>query len=230
MQIKSIQKTTLIDYPGLIASVIFLGGCNFRCDYCYNKALVNAPHTIPNLDEQEVLTFLDKRKKIIEGIVITGGEPTVQPGLKQFIVKLKNLGLKIKLDSNGYNPDALEEIINARIIDYIAMDIKAPLHKYSEVTGVPIDQTRILRSIDLIKNSGIDHEFRTTVWRKFFTEQDFLDIYGLIKGSNNYYIQNSYNLVPNIDTYTPMQKSEICSIMHKGKDYVKNIALRGNWY
>ena len=232
MQIKSLVKTTLIDYPNHIAAIIFVGGCNFRCDYCYNKDLVYNPDKIPTIPEETVLSFLNSRKKVLEGLVITGGEPTLQKDLKEFILKVKALGLKVKLDSNGYNPEILEEFIALGIIDYIAMDIKASLGRYAEIAGVNIATDRIKRSIELLKTSGIPYEFRTTVWKNGFSEKEFQAIYELIQGTSDHYLQNMYpyfSIKPKL-TYEPMSKQEIEPIIELGKKYVRNVQLRGEWY
>ena len=139
MNIKYIQKTTLIDFPGQIASTIFVGGCNFNCDFCYNQALLEKHHEIPNVSEEKIISLLENRKKFIDGIAITGGEPTVQKRLIPFIKEIKKIGFQVKLDTNGYRPDVLQEIINQDLVDYIAMDIKAPLSKYSDIARVEIN-------------------------------------------------------------------------------------------
>ncbi|MCK4265066.1 anaerobic ribonucleoside-triphosphate reductase activating protein [Candidatus Babeliales bacterium] len=230
MQIKSIQ-TTLIDYPGHIAAIVFVGGCNFRCDYCYNKELVNHPETQPTLTDEEIFSYLNGRKNLIEGLVITGGEPTIQKHLKDFIINVRALGLKIKLDTNGYLPSVLKNLLDLNLIDYVAMDVKAPLHKYSEVVGVNINTDKILESINLLKNGSVAYEFRTTVWDKGFSQQDFIDIYELVKGAPYYYLQNSYTIpcAGKKYSYEPMSKKDILPVVDLGKKYVSKIDLRGSW-
>lgn len=232
MHIKSIQKTTLIDYPGHVAATIFLGGCNFRCDYCYNKDLVYRWQQIPDIPEQQVLDAIQARKNFIEGVVITGGEPTLNKDLKDFILKIRDMDLLVKLDTNGYKPEVVADFINEKIVDYFAIDVKAPLMRYAEITGVKeLIADRIAQSIKLLKNSGIAYEFRTTVWKDGFSQDDFRAIFELIKGSQNYYIQNMYPVftIEPKQTYAPMRKSEIAPILRMGKKYVENIQLRGDW-
>lgn len=231
MLIKGFEKTTLIDYPGHLASIIFVGGCNFRCDYCYNKDLVLCPAKLPSLSEHDILHELEKRKNFIDGLVITGGEPTLQPDLADFIKKVRALNLKIKLDSNGYNPEIIKALLAKNLLDYIAMDIKAPLKRYAEIAGVPINTNKITKSIELIMRSGIAYEFRTTVWRDSFSPEEFKSMFGLINGAQNYYLQNMYPHFPTPpkQTYDPMLKSEIEPILALSKQFVQQSALRGTW-
>jgi pyruvate formate lyase activating enzyme len=167
MIIGGLQKTTLIDYPGKLAATIFLLGCNFRCPWCYSKELV-LPEEIkkhPRISEKYILDFLKGKKGLLEGVVVCGGEPTLQNGLPDFCRKIKNLGYSIKLDTNGSNSKILEKLIKERLINYIALDIKSSLkkEKYKKATGGKADIKEIIKSIKIIKKSGIDFEFRTTI-------------------------------------------------------------------
>lgn len=183
---------TLIDYPSKIAAIIFTVGCNFRCRFCYNTRLVD-----PNLyqaneiiDEKEIIDFLKTRIGKLEAVVITGGEPTLQPDLKAFIKKIKKLGFLIKLDTNGTNPDMVQELLNEKLVDYIAMDIKNDLtsQNYQKIVGNNIDIKAIKKSIDLIMNSNIDYEFRTTL-APGITKENIKNIVEYIKGAKKYYLQ-----------------------------------------
>jgi len=232
MQIKSVQKVTLIDYPGLIASTIFVGACNFRCDYCYNKQLVYSPGSIPTLDEDNLFKDLEARKNFIEGVVVTGGEPTLQAGIEVFIEKIKKLGLSVKLDSNGSRPEVIKRLIDSKLIDYVAMDIKAPLDRYSEIAGIEINTSKIKESVSLLKSSSVDYEFRTTVWDGAFSKEDFTKMYELIKNAKSYFIQNMYpffSMKPKL-LYSPMSKKDILPILELGKSYVQTVKLRGDWF
>ncbi len=231
MHIKGFEKTTLIDYPGHIASIIFTGGCNFRCDFCYNQSLVHTPHALPSIAQDEVLTELAARAAFIDGVVITGGEPTLQLDLSEFIHQIRALNLKIKLDTNGYSPEKVQELFEQKIIDYIAMDIKGPFSRYTEITGIPIDTAKIKRSIELIMNAGIDYEFRTTVWHNGFTHKDFDAMLGLIAGARHYYLQNMFPMfaTPTKINYKPMLKSEISPLFHYAQQRVQHCGLRGEW-
>ena len=174
--INGLQKSTLIDFPKKIASIVFSQGCNFRCGYCHNPELLslNIPKT--QISTEEVLSFLKTRKGKLDGVVVTGGEPTLQSGLYNFIKEIKAMGFLVKLDSNGSNPKILEKLINDNLLDYIAMDIKAPLEKYSEITNVKVNTDNIQKSINLIMNSDVDYEFRTTVIKSQLSFDDFENI------------------------------------------------------
>lgn len=170
------QKLTLIDYPGKVAAIIFTQGCNLRCGYCHNRELVLPEYYGPLMEESSVLAFLTKRSTQLQGVVVTGGEPTVQKDLPEFLGKLKALGLAVKLDTNGTLPRVLEHIIHQRLIDYIAMDIKTSWEKYRDFVGADCQINDIKKSIQLIIRSGIEHEFRTTVVKKFCGPEDLLKI------------------------------------------------------
>ena len=183
--IGGVQKTSLLDFPDKISAIVFTQGCNFDCGYCHNPDLLSSKKDIYKTDV--FFEFLDKRKGKLDGIVITGGEATLQPDLIPFIKEVKARGFAIKLDTNGYRPDVLKEALP--LIDYVAMDIKAPFEKYSELTRINIDTNKIKESINLILNSNIDYEFRTTVLKSQLTYDDFEKIGILIKGAKKYYLQ-----------------------------------------
>ncbi len=195
MILKGLQKTTLIDFPGRVASTVFTFGCNFRCGFCHNPDLVNETG-IPSIDEKELIDFFDSRKKWIQGVCITGGEPTLHPDLPDFARKLKEKGFEVKLDSNGSNPLMLKKLIEKNLVDYIAMDIKTSQEKYALLCNVPIDLDKINQSISLIKNSGKEYEFRTTVIPEFYSRQDALNIGKWLEGSKFYALQQYSNSGP----------------------------------
>lgn len=191
MNICGYQKTTLLDYPGHVAATIFTGGCNFRCPFCHNSDLVVNPTMSPCISQEEIFAFLKKRKNVLSGICITGGEPTLQTNLSEFIKKVRSLGYKIKLDTNGYRPDVISSLLEDNLLDYIAMDIKAGLSNYAKVSGVPnLDTSKIKESISIIENSGIDYEFRTTVVKELHSQEDFLEISEMLSSSSPYFIQS----------------------------------------
>jgi len=182
MKIGGLIKFTLIDYPGRVAAVVFTQGCNFRCRYCHNPELVY-PHLLQEpMPQEEVLSFLRHRQGTLEGVVVTGGEPTLQPDLLDFLTQVKSLGYFVKLDTNGARPDVLQEAIEKKLVDYIAMDLKAPLEKYALITGVSCDIATLQRSMQLIKDSGLAYEFRTTYDKEVLTDKDIDALKELTKG------------------------------------------------
>lgn len=198
MLIAGLQKLTLLDYPGKTACTLFTPGCNFRCPFCHNALLVTSP-VEELISEEEFFSFLSKRKGILDGVCITGGEPTMQKELIPFIEKIRAMGFLIKLDTNGYRPDVLGEVLSKGLADYVAMDIKAAPGKYALTTGVKgLDFSLILNSIELLEKSGVPHEFRTTVTEDFHTEEDFNEILSLFSDDTPYFIQqfrDSGNLI-----------------------------------
>ena len=191
MNICGLQKLSMVDYPGKLAATVFTGGCNLRCPFCHNALLVTRLGESPRLDTDEVLAFLRSRRSLLDAVVLSGGEPLLQPGAADFLATVKDMGYLVKLDTNGCYPDALEEILSKKFVDYVAMDIKNSREKYSLTIGVPnFDLTPIDESIRLIRESGIDYEFRTTAVRQFHTAADFTAIGRWLRGSKNYYIQN----------------------------------------
>ncbi len=187
MLIGGIQKFSLIDYPGKICAIVFTQGCNFRCPYCHNPELINPGRSI--ISEDELLSFLEKRKGRLDAVEITGGEPTLQNDLVASLKRIKEMGYSVKLDTNGSRPEVIEKLIESRVVDYLAMDIKAPLEKYREITCSDIDPDRIRDSIDLIMGSRLDNEFRTTIVKSQLSKEDILEIGRLIKGARLYVLQ-----------------------------------------
>lgn len=187
MKIGGLNKLTTQDFPEHLACIIFTKGCNFNCSYCYNRDLVD--NKAETIDEDYVMAYLYKRRKILDGVVISGGEPTIWDDLIPFIKKIKEFKLDIKLDTNGYNPSMLKELIDNNFVDYIAMDIKAIPDKYMKVINKKIDFNKILESIDLIKKSNIKYEFRTTIMKDVHDKKDIVKILKMI-GDSNLYLQN----------------------------------------
>jgi pyruvate formate lyase activating enzyme len=189
MKIGGLQKVSLIDYPEAICAVVFLQGCNFKCSYCHNPQLVEPKLFDPCLEEKKVLEFLAARIGKLDSVTVTGGEPTIQKDLMRFIKLVKKMGFAIKLDSNGTQPKVIKELIDAKLLDFIALDIKAPLEKYKSIVKVPVDTQSIEESIKLILKSKIPHEFRTTVVKSQLMEKDILKIAKLISGTKRYALQ-----------------------------------------
>ena len=219
MKIGGIQKVSLIDYPGKIAATVFLSGCNFRCPWCYNRELV-LPAEIkkqPSISEKEFFKFLKEKKGLLEGAVISGGEPTLNKNLPDFIKKIKKLGYSVKLDTNGSNPDLLKSLVNRKLIDYVALDIKGPTEKYKKITGGKADIKKIEESVDFLKKSKIDCEFRTTVVPALLKKEDILKIAEWISGAKRYYLQNvrpEKNLSPKFRKIKPYPQNYLLDI-HK---------------
>ena len=161
MNIQGFQNLSLLDFPGKVACTVFTGGCNLRCPFCHNAGLVNNPLESPNA-EQDVLQYLSTRRGLLDGVCITGGEPLLQPDVEEFIKRIKSFGFLVKLDTNGYMPQKLKAILGTKLVDYVAMDIKSSLKNYSKATGCDIDTQNFILSVEIIKNSNIEHEFRTT--------------------------------------------------------------------
>lgn len=189
MLIGGFQRFSLIDYPGKICAIVFTQGCNFRCPYCHNPELVNPELFGAPIPEGNILSFLANRKGKLDAVEITGGEPALQPDLMDFIRKIKDLGYLVKLDTNGSNPGIISEAIEREIVDYIAMDVKAPLERYQEITNSGVDPAKIEHSIELIMSSGLDYEFRTTVVKSQLGKRDVLEIGRWIRGSKRYVLQ-----------------------------------------
>jgi pyruvate formate lyase activating enzyme len=189
MKFKGFHKVSLIDYPGKICAIGFTGGCNFRCHYCHNPELVIGYNKLPDIKEEEILSFIKKRKGLIDGLCISGGEPTMHKELPEFMEKIKKLGALVKLDTNGTNSSMIREIIEKGLVDYIAMDIKGPISRYREIVGVKVDTSEIEESVKIIMKMASDYEFRTTVFPEFFTQKDAKEIAEWLKGAKRYVIQ-----------------------------------------
>ena len=191
MQICGFNKTTLLDYPGRVAATIFTGCCNFRCPFCQNGDLVLHPGQLPLFDEEEVLRLLQKRKGILTGVCVTGGEPTLQPDLAVFLKKIKEMGYLVKLDTNGYLPQVLEGLAGEGLLDYVAMDVKSSPGHYAAVAGLPgLQMERIFRSVSFLQSSGLPFEFRTTVVKGLHSAEDFLSIGQWLQGPYPYFLQS----------------------------------------
>jgi len=192
IKIGGLQKTTFIDFPGRIAATVFLMDCNFKCPWCYSSELV-LPEKIksqPEISEKDFFKFLRSRRELLEGVVICGGEPTVNKDLPDFIKKIRKMGFSIKLDTNGSNPQMLKNLIDEKLIDYVAMDIKGPKEKYSDFTGKKADIKKIQKSIDILKGGKVDYEFRSTIVPSLHTKEDIINMAKWIKGAKRYYLQN----------------------------------------
>ncbi len=220
MRIGGFQKFSLIDYPKKVAAVIFTQGCDFRCPFCHNPDLVLPEKFSPPIDEEEVLKFLLKRQGQLTGVVVTGGEPTIQNDLAEFLKKIKSFGYSIKLDTNGNNPKTLEDLFRQNLVNYIAMDVKTSFDLYEQAAGVGIDIENIKKSIDLIMGSGVEYHFRTTVVHKFISDNELQKIGKALNGAKKYFLQEF--IVDHAILDKALQDSRIYS-----QEEFKN--LQGKW-
>lgn len=226
MDIGGLQKLTLLDFPGHVAAIVFTNGCNFRCPYCHNSPLVIKP--CEHISSTEVLSFLEKRAGILDGVSISGGEPLMQPGLTDFIKRVRSFGLAVKIDTNGSFPDRLEDLINGGLADYVAMDIKNSVEKYPATVGnMPVDMENIRRSVKIITESGVDYEFRTTVARELHTPNDTESIGQWISGAKRYFLQ-AYKRTDSVisDTLTAPDEEEMKLLARAAAPFVKEIGIR----
>lgn len=228
MLIKGLQKLTLLDYPGKMACTVFTAGCNFRCPFCHNASLVTDIDD-DRISEEEFFGFLSKRQGVIEGVAITGGEPTLQPDLKDFLKKIKDMGYSIKLDTNGYRPQVLKDVVNNGLVDYVAMDIKNSKEKYALTCGLDsMDMAKIEESIEFLMNGKVDYEFRTTVVRELHNEDDIQDIVSWIKGAKRYYLQGFTDSGDLIGTgYSGYDKNTLQKLLNIAKNHFETVELRG---
>lgn len=229
MNIHGFNKSTLLDYPKHLAATIFVGSCNMRCPFCHNASLVLRPNTQPIIPTEEILTYLKKRRNILEGVCITGGEPTLYPSLPLFIDQIKELGLKVKLDTNGTNPIMIKELIEKKQIDYVAMDIKNSKDKYKYTAGnKDISMAKIEESVSLLLSNTVEYEFRTTIVNELHSEQDIRSIGDWIKGAKAYYLQayrDSDDLIsPGLSSPS---KEALALYKELLSSYVEHVDIRG---
>ena len=230
MRLGGLQKLTLLDYPGLVACTVFTVGCNMRCPFCQNASLVNRIEEENLLPEEEFFSFLKKRQSILDGVCITGGEPTLQPDLNDFIAKIKSMGFKVKLDTNGSFPDKVKEILDSGNVDMVAMDLKNTLDRYAETVGIPgFDTSKILESINIIRSSGVEYEFRTTVVSPLHRPEDFGELAKMVEGSPRYFLQNfvdSGDLVAG-EGMTALTEEELKQALANAKEIIPQTKIRG---
>ena len=228
MNFSGLEKLSLVDYDEVVSATVFTAGCNFRCGFCHNSPLV-FKQNLPEITEEEVLSYLKKRSGIIEGGCISGGEPTLEKGLLSFIEKLKTFNLKVKLDTNGTNPLVLEELINKKLLDYVAMDIKNDKKNYAPIIGLNnFDTKAVEKSVEILKRGAVDYEFRTTLIKEFHTEENIIEIVKWIKGAKKYALQKYvYRDTCISQPYTEvplLQAEKFKSVL---KPFVENVVLRG---
>lgn len=227
MRITGLIKTTLLDFPGKVACTVFTYGCNFRCSFCHNARLVTEEN--PDIiTEDEFFSFLSKRQGILDGVCVSGGEPTLQKDLPEFIRRIKEMGFAVKLDTNGYEPEILKSLIDNNLLDYVAMDIKTSPEGYSEICGTPIDIEKIKKSVSILKEGKVDYEFRTTCVKQYHTQGDFEKISQWLEGDSKYFLQHfedsGYLIGDGLSAFNKEETEGFAEIIEKR---VPNIGLRG---
>lgn len=233
LEIKGFIETSLLDWDGKIVSTLYLSNCNFKCPFCHNSGLIEDPCQYETVPIDHIKDFLIKRKDFIDGICVTGGEPCLHKnnGLPEFLKEIKDLGFQIKLDTNGTDPSCVKELFDKKLIDYIAMDLKAPLdERYNKLAGVEVELDDIKNSVKLIMSSNIDYEFRMTVVPTLLTKKDVVDAVKDIKGAKKFAIQqfvpeNSWD--KSLREVKPYSKDELEKMMEESKQYVGTVLLRG---
>lgn len=228
MIISGLQKMTLLDYPGKIAATVFTGGCNFRCPYCHNASLVLNAGNTQDISEKDFFEFLSKRKGLIDGVCISGGEPLLQKEIGQFIFEIKSLGFLVKLDTNGSFPAKLKELVGNGLVDYVAMDIKNSPASYARAVGTIEDVlTKITESVAFLLTGHVEYEFRTTVVKGLHTTEDFVSIGKWIQGTERYFLQN---FVDSGDLIQPglqgVEKAELIAFADVVRAYVPSVQIR----
>lgn len=229
MKIYGYNKLTLLDYPGHLAATLFLGGCNFRCPYCHNAALIDTPAPHSPIDLWEITSFLKKRRGVLEGVCISGGEPTLHKDLPELINEIRKLDFKIKIDTNGSRPDVIKSLTQKGLIDMVAMDIKSSLENYQYAAGTThIDKEKVVESVDFLLQGDLEYEFRTTVVEGLFTEQIARDIGNWLKGGDKYFLQpykeSSGVLRPGLAAPSMGELESYRAIL---LPYIKHVEIRG---
>jgi len=223
-------KSSFIDFPKTISAVVFVDGCNFRCPYCHNSELLCKKES-KMFSESEIFNYCIKKKNFLDGVVFSGGEISLYEESITLMEKLKEFGFKIKIDTNGTHPLFIKKLVDQNIVDYIAMDVKAPLDKYSKVAGVDVDIDAIVESIDLIKKSGVDYEFRTTICRELHDKQDIIEIGKLLDGADKFVLQNfkdGKNVLLGEGKFTSFEAYEFKKLAQLFERYISNVSYRLN--
>lgn len=229
MRIDGLQKMTLLDFPGKVACTVFTGGCNFRCPFCHNALLVTKLPEKPDYSEDEILSFLEKRTGLLDGVAITGGEPLLNPDISDFIRKIRSMGYAVKLDTNGSFPERLKAIVGEGLVDYVAMDIKNRKEKYAETIGLKnLDLSKIEESVEFLKSGAVDYEFRTTVVEQFHTVEDIRAAAEWISGAKRYFLQNFVDSGELIcEEVSGVDKETMLKMKSAAADFVPQTEIRG---
>jgi len=227
MRIAGLNRLTLLDYPEKVAATVFIEGCNLRCPFCHNASL--AQGGVEEIPEEEVLCFLEKRRGVLDGVCVSGGEPLLQTDLAGFLVRIKALSYSVKLDTNGCFPERLKDIVSSKLVDYVAMDIKSAPNAYEDAVGVPgFDAAPVLESVSFLLSSEVDYEFRTTVARGLHTEALLIVAARAIRGAKRYYLQQFVDSGDLIGKgLSPFPEAEMRALLAAVRPYVEQAALRG---
>jgi len=230
-RIVGFNRTSLLDWDGRVSALIYLPGCNFRCPFCHNRQLVLAPEEYEEIPFDFIESFVRENSEFLDGIVVTGGEPTIHKDLPELIRRIKGLGMRVKLDTNGSNPEMLEDLIRAGLIDCVAMDLKAPLdQRYDDLAGVHVDVEKLKRSIKAIMESGIEYEFRTTMVPILLKPEDYESMAAFIGTAKKYVLQHfvpKNTLDPNLSVVKPLDEGKVRLIAERCKPYVRKLVIRG---
>jgi len=231
MKIAGFIKTTLLDWDGMVACTVYLAGCNMRCPYCHNREIVINADSIEGIPENDVLRYIEENSDFVDAVIVSGGEPLMNKDVGGLLKKIKKLGIKVKIDTNGCFPEMLDDLIGAGLVDRVAMDVKSSLNgRYDNAAGADVDIGKIKKSIRVIIDSGVDHEFRTTVVPVYVKEEDIEDICRNIKGAKSYRLQqfrNKVTLDDSLSVLDPYPESRLMEMAEIAKRYVKDVKIRG---
>ncbi|MCW9049767.1 MAG: anaerobic ribonucleoside-triphosphate reductase activating protein [Deltaproteobacteria bacterium] len=230
MRIKGFQGTSLLDFPGRVASLVFTGGCNLTCPYCHNAGLVLDPDAYPDYPLEELLADLKKREGFIDGVVVSGGEPTIDAGLPAFLSLLKERGLQVKLDSNGLAPEVIADLLDRGLVDYVAVDIKTSLGRYGELHTMPVKTEVLSRTVQLLKNATVEAEFRTTCIPHLVSETEIDEMGALLKGAPLWVLQQyvpAHAMIEEWQEYNVYRPEQLYELSRRAERYVERVEVRG---
>lgn len=229
MKIHGLEKMSLVDYDGKVSATVFTGNCNFRCGFCHNSSLVLSSNNLPEIPQEEIFDYLKKRKGLLDGVCVSGGEPTLNKDLPSFIEKIKDLGYSVKLDTNGTNPDMVKTLNESGLVDYFAMDIKNDLESYAEIIGISnFDTKNVAKTVEYFLSGKAKYEFRTTLIAQFHKQDNILKIANWIKGADKYFLQKFKNSENCIESHlSAVDEKTALSFKQLLTEYIANTSLRG---
>ena len=229
MKILGFEKMSLVDFDGLVSATLFTGGCNFKCGFCHNSPLVSSYKDLPEIPQDDILAYLKKRQGILDGVCVSGGEPTLNNDLPDFIEKIKNLGYKVKLDTNGTNPDMIKQLFNDGLVDYFAMDIKNDKKAYAKIIGFDaFDTAKVEKTVEFFLTAPVKYEFRTTLVNEFHTKENMINIGKWIKGADKYFLQKFKENENCIEQgFSPVEEEKAKEFIEILTPYIPTIKLRG---